>query len=179
MAVVNMPGVGSGENRREAIVAANAASGADTIAFGIAGAGPHAITLSSPLPGIVGTLAVDGYSQPGSLVNTRTTYDGGLDTQLAIEVIGSGGAGFWLQASGANLTVQGLALNGFADAVAGWNGGVDASQLTVYGNFIGTRLDGSALPGNGNSGSGVRAGFTRTRVGGMQPWQRNLLSGNG
>ena len=164
---------------RQAIVAANAAVGADTIAFGIAGPGPHAIALSSSLPGISGTLVIDGYSQPGSLPNTRTPDQGGLDTQLAIEVIGTGSAGFWLQASGSDLTVQGLALRGFSDAIAGMNSGVDASQLRVYGNFIGTRLDGTALPGNGNQGSGVRGGFTATRVGGAESWQRNLLSGNG
>lgn len=164
---------------RQAIAAANAASGVDTIAFGIAGAGPHVIALSSQLPGISGTLLIDGYSQPGSLPNTRMPDQGALDTQLAIEVVGAGGPGLWLQASGSNLTVQGLALHGFSEAIAGSNSGVDASQLSVYGNFIGTRIDGTALPGNGNSGSGVRAGFTRTRVGGTQPWQRNLLSGNG
>lgn len=164
---------------RQAILAANAAGGADTITFALAGSGPHVITLASQLPGISGVLAIDGFSQPGSVPNTRTTAQGGLDAQLAIEIVGSGGPGFWLQASAANLTVQGLALRQFSDAVAGWNGGADGSQLQVYGNYIGTRIDGSALAGNGNSGCGVRAGFSSARIGGTQPWQRNLLSGNG
>ena len=164
---------------RQAIAAANAASGADTITFALAGAGPHVITLASQLPGISGVLVIDGFSQPGSAPNTRTPAQGGLDTQLAIEIVGSGGPGFWLQASAANLTVQGLALHHFSDAIAGWNGGADGSQLQVYGNYMGTRLDGSALAGNGNSGCGVRASFSSTRIGGTQPWRRNLLSGNG
>jgi hypothetical protein len=84
-----------------------------------------------------------------------------------------------LQGSQAALTVQGLARHGFSDAISGNNGGADASQLHVYGNFIGTALDGQALPGVGNGGSAVRCGFSSVQIGGMQPWQRNVLSGNG
>ena len=168
-----------GGSLREAIAAANAASGADTIVFALAGTSPHVITLASALPGITGTLVIDGYSQPGSAPNTLTTTQGGLDTQLAVEIIGTGGPGFWLQGAGANLTVQGLALRQFADAIVGATGGIDGSQVQVYGNYIGTRVDGTALPANGNSGCAVRAGFSSVRIGGTQPWQRNLLSGNG
>jgi len=164
---------------RQAITDADTAGGSNTITFSISGSGPHAITLTSPLPGIGGTLVIDGYSQAGSAMNTRTPDQGGLDTQLMIELVGSGGAGFWLQGSTASLTVQGLAMHGFDNAIMGNGGGPDASQLHVYGNFIGTSLDGSALPGNGNGGSGVRSGFTSAQVGGTLAWQRNLLSGNG
>ena len=164
---------------RQAILDANAAGGANTIAFAIGGTPPHSIALTSQLPGIAGTLTIDGYSQPGSAPNARTTAQGGLDALLAVEVVGAGTPGFWLQASGATLTVQGLALRQFSDAIAGWNGGPDGSRLYVYGNYIGTRSDGGALPSNGNSGCAVRSGFSRAQIGGMLPWQRNLLSGNG
>jgi CSLREA domain-containing protein len=49
---------------REAIVAANAAAGADTIAFNIPGAGPHTIAPASALPTITQPLTIDGFSQP-------------------------------------------------------------------------------------------------------------------
>jgi len=163
---------------RQAITEANAAGGSNTVTFAISGAGPHTITLASALPGIGGSLVIDGYSQPGSVMNTHTPEQGGLDTQLMVELVGNGGVGFWLQAN-ASLTLQGLALHGFGDAIAGNGGGPDASQLRVYGNFIGTALDGTALPGNGNGASGVRCGFTSAQIGGTQAWQRNLLSGNG
>jgi hypothetical protein len=86
-----------------------------------------------------------------------------------------------VQGSTASLTLQGLAMHHFDNAVAGTGGGPDVSRLRVYGNFIGTRIDGSAVPGpgNGNSGSGVRCGFSACEIGGLLPWQRNLLSGNG
>jgi hypothetical protein len=164
---------------RQAIVGANTAGGTNAITFAISGPGPHAIALASQLPGISGTLVIDGYSQAGAAMNTRTPEQGGLDTQLMIELVGNGGAGFWLQGSTASLTVQGLAMHGFDNAISGNGGGPDASHLHVYGNFIGTAADGNALPGNGNGGSGVRTGFTSAQVGGALAWQRNLLSGNG
>jgi hypothetical protein len=140
----------------------------------------HAIALATQLPGVTGNLTIDGYSQPGSLHNTRAPDQGGLDTLLAIDLDGAG-TGFWLAASSASLTVQGLAMHGFDNAIIGSTGGPDATQLSVYGNFIGTAVDGSAMsgPAPGNSGSAVRCGFTACRIGGQLPWQRNLLSGNG
>ncbi len=177
-AVSNAGDSGSG-SLRQAILDANAAGGSNTITFALGGAPPYSIVLASQLPGITGVLVIDGYSQVGSVPNTQAT--GGLDTQLAIEVVGSGGVGFWLQVGSANLTVQGLALHGFSDAISGWNGGPGASELHVSGNFIGTTIAGSAIAGggNGNSGCGVRSGFSGAWIGGTQAWQRNLLSGNG
>ena len=155
---------------RQAIIDANAAGGVNTIDFSIPGSGPHTITLAALLPGITGTLTIDGYSQPGSAPNTRTPDQGGLDTQLMIEVSGGGvSRGFWFGNGTVDLTVQGLALDGFAgDAVVGNNGGPNASHIAVYGNFIGTALDGTALEGNGNSGSAIRSGFTAVQIGGSR-----------
>ncbi len=164
---------------RAAITSANAAAGADTIVFAIPGSGPHTITLASTLPFVSGVLTIDGYSQFGSVQNTRTPDQGGLDTVLAIEITATTATtnGFMLQAN-ADLTVQGLAMRGLQNAIMGNTGNQDASRLTVYGNFIGTTVAGGALPGSGNSGCAVRTGFSAVQVGGLLPWQRNLLSGN-
>jgi hypothetical protein len=171
---------GGAGSLRQAVLDANAASGQDVVAFAIPGAGVHTIVLSTQLPGVTGSLTVDGYSQPGSLHNTRSPDQGGLDTLLAIEIDGIG-AGFGLDGSSASLTLQGLAMHGFDNAIIGSTGGPNATQLSVYGNFIGTAADGTAVPGSapGNGGSAVRCGFTACRIGGQLPWQRNLLSGNG
>lgn len=173
---------GGAGSLRQAMLDANATAGPNTIVFAIAGAGVHTIVLGSQLPGVTGELTIDGYSQPGSQPNTRTPEQGGLDTQLAIELDGGGHAGLWLQGSAVSLTVQGLAMYHFDNAIVGNNsGGPGTSSLHVHGNFIGTAVDGSAVPGggNGNSGSAVRCGFSACEVGGLLPWQRNLLSGNG
>jgi hypothetical protein len=176
--VVNVDDSGTG-SLRAAISDANAAGGSNTITFAIPGDGPHVIALASPLPAVGGTLTVDGYSQPGSVPNTRSPDQGGLDAQLMIELVGSGSHGFTIQGGQVSLTLQGLAMHGFSDAIIGNNGGPNASHLTLYGNYIGTQVDGSALPSVGNTGSAVRCGFSSAQVGGTQPWQRNLLSGNG
>lgn len=163
---------------REAITDANAAGGSNVIAFDIAGAGLHTIALASTLPTIAGTLLIDGYTQPGSQPNTLTPEEGGLDTVLAIEIVGTGSYGFLIQAN-ANLTVQGLALDHFDSAINGNGGGPDASHLYVYGNFIGTKPDGTAFEDPGNGGTAVRSNFSAAVIGGTEAWKRNLLSGNG
>lgn len=164
---------------RQAILDANAAGGANTIAFAIPGAGVHTIALAAALPPTAGTLTIDGYTQAGSATNTRAPDEGGLDTVLAIEVSGgtSGFTGLQVQPN-ANLTVQGLALHHFGIAVAGNGGGPDASRLAVYGSFIGTTVAGTAFGEAGNGDCAVRTGFTTSVIGGTLPWQRNLLSGN-
>ena len=48
---------------RQAILDANGAAGADTIAFNIAGAGVHTIVLGSALPAVDEALTIDGYSR--------------------------------------------------------------------------------------------------------------------
>ncbi len=55
---------------REAIAAANAAAGADTIGFNIAGSGPHKIAVSSALPTITDPVTIDGYTQGDTTTET-------------------------------------------------------------------------------------------------------------
>ncbi len=49
--------------------------GTDTINFNIAGAGVHTITPAAPLPFIIDPVIIDGYSQPGSSMNTLANAD--------------------------------------------------------------------------------------------------------
>jgi hypothetical protein len=178
--VVNISDSGAG-SLRQAMIDANAACGSNIIEFAIPGAGPHTIALSSSLPAISCSLLVNGYSQSGSMMNTLTPGQGGLDTLLQIEIVGSNGTAFALVngASFYTVTVQGLALHGFSDPIAGNSNQAGNSQLNVYGNFIGTTIDGQALAGAGNGGSALRSGQSAAQIGGIQPWQRNLISGGG
>ncbi len=66
---------------RQAITDANNAGGTDTVAFNIAGSGPHTIALATPLPAITFAATVDGYTQTGALVNTLPVGQG-LNTVL-------------------------------------------------------------------------------------------------
>src|SRR5262249_46953433 len=109
--------------------------------------------------------------------------EGGLDTQLMIEIVGSGGFyGFYYNCCAASyitITLQGVAMHGFLTPLAGQTGtATTKAKLNLYGSFIGTKIDGTALPEPGNSNSGVVVGYDDAQIGGTQPWQRNLLSGN-
>lgn len=169
------------DSLRAAITAANAAGGTNTIQFAIPGSGPFKITLASQLPLIKNTLTIDGYTQAGSVFNSHAPDEGGIQATLMIEIDGNGQSyGFAVDNGTVNLTVQGLALHGFGSAAINGNGGASGtSQINVYGNYIGTAIDGSALPSLGNGGSAVACGLSNCQVGGTQSWQRNVLSGNG
>ena len=97
---------------REAITAANAAAGSDTIAFDIPGAGPHTITPVTPLPTITSPVVIDGYTQSGASANTLPDDDNAV---LMIELNGSVatslGAVSLLNITAGSSTVRGLVIN--------------------------------------------------------------------
>jgi len=167
---------------RAAITSANTAGGTNTIGFNIAGSGVHTITLAAQLPAITSDLTIDGFSQPGSVQNTNAPDQGGLTTQLMIEIVGTNGIGFYYDCCAApfhTLTFQGLALRGFSDVINGQAGTTTPkAKINVYGCFIGTKVDGTALATSGNGGTAVRVNYDNAQIGGTLPWQRNLLSGN-
>jgi hypothetical protein len=84
--VTNTADSGAG-SFRQALLDANAAVGPDTIAFNIPGAGVHTITLTSLLPLITSPVFIDGYTQPGSSVNTNP-MNAGINAVLQIELTG-------------------------------------------------------------------------------------------
>ena len=74
---------GGAGSLRQAILDANAAPGADTIAFAIPGPGVHTIQPQSALPKVTGPVVIDGYTQPGSHPNTNGP---GLDINAVLTV---------------------------------------------------------------------------------------------
>src|SRR6185369_13549143 len=113
--VTNTNDSGAG-SLRQAILDANAAAGADTIAFDIPGTGVHTIVPFLPLPAITEGLTIDGYTQPGASPNTNGP-ELGTNAQLMIEIDGTNtGAttsdAILILASVANgCTIRGLVLN--------------------------------------------------------------------
>jgi CSLREA domain-containing protein len=156
---------------REAINAANAAAGADLIAFDIAGAGVHTIQPASFLPNITDALTIDGYTQPGTSENTDAIATNAV---LLIEIDGSLAPpsfqrGLRLNTAG---TIRGLVIGGFASGT-----GIDMSgsgPRTVAGCFLGTDASGSVAHPNV---TGVET-VSDVTVGGTAPADRNLISGN-
>lgn len=180
--VLNTNDSGSG-SLRQAIIDANADTAAPhTIQFAIPGIGPHTINPVAQYPGINRSMTIDGFSQPGSTMNTNTPEQGGLNGNLQVEVVGPGGVYFiWLNVTnGLNVTVQGLVIRHFVASVLGAPGNGGTSRLNLFGNYFGTTTDGTAVTdGTGNSGSAINCSQSPIQIGGPQAWQRNLISGAG
>jgi hypothetical protein len=166
-------GVGS---LRQAILDANAAAGADTIAFNIVGGGVHTIALATELPDITDSVTIDGYTQSGSSPNTNDTSQG-LNTVLRIEIDGSaiGGLSICLDIDASNTTIKGLVINGCGST--GIYVQSDADDVVIEGNFLGPDPTGtSSDPTNPNDNIGG-ASPANLRIGGLTPAARNLISG--
>jgi Putative Ig domain len=174
--VLNPNSAGPG-SLAQAIIDANRNSGPDTITFAIPGPGPHTIQPDAALPAITDTVFIDGYSQPGSSVNTLPV---GTNAVLQIEIDASdvfnGAAALTIRSGGCR--VRGLVINrvnGFGN-----NGAIQANgapSTVIDGCFIGTNVAGSAALPNLGSGILLNSGDGST-VGGVTPDTRNLISGN-
>jgi hypothetical protein len=146
------------------------AAGLDTIAFAIAGAGVHTITPTSSLT-ISEAVTIDGYTQPGTSMNTNA-FDGGINAVLLIELNESSLITVRINASGT--TVRGIVINRGTDAIK-----VNASNVTIAGNFIGTDPSGTVAMGGSGGGFAVRQESGDNNVyGGPTAAARNIFSGN-
>lgn len=161
---------------REAIIAANANVGfKDTIAFNIPGAGVQTINVGSTglgaLPFISDPVDINGYTQPGSAVNTRT--DGSTNAVLLIELNGQANTGalrFGLSFNlgSDNSSVHGLVINRFTELASLGGITVRANNIFIGGCFIGTNPAGTAafpndngisiFPNNGQTINGTQIG---------------------
>jgi CSLREA domain-containing protein len=191
---------------REAIIAANTnaavdgctagASGADTINFAIPGSGPHTIAPTSQLPTITQPLTINGYSQGSSTTSTaddatpNTLTGTGTDAVLKIVLSGasaspgtSGVSGLWI--SGGGTTIRGLVINGFRSSPTLERGeGIFLLNVAgntnnvIEGNFIGTAADGVSEESNQSGGIVAFGQSTGNTIGGSDPADRNIVSGN-
>ena len=159
---------------REAILAANANPGADTIAFNISGAGVHTIAPLTALPPLTddGT-TINGYSQPGAAPTNNET-----PATILIEIDGTHTtAQSGLVITSADNLIRGLAINRFD-----WDGiGIGYATATgnvIAGNHLGCDPTGMIDLGNGHSGVFIGLGATNNTIGGDEPGERNVLSGN-
>src|SRR5262245_38652450 len=165
---------------RQAILDANAAGGADTIAFAIAGTGVHTIVLGSALPTVTDVVTIDGYTQAGSSPNTLPLSQG-TNAVLMIEVNGAAVAAepclTWAANGG---RIQGLTMNRCPIGTIQATG-----SLTIAGNFLGTTPQGGPLTDGSPQNRAVYAlgalsegATTDVVVGGPDPADRNLVSGH-
>ena len=174
--VTNTNTSGNGSLSR-AVYGANLNPNLDTITFDIPGGGPH--TIATPWNGLVvggNGVLIDGYSQAGASPNTNPP-GGPTNAVLMIEIDGSPVTASQpaLYLYGDSTEVRGLAIN---------NGGgagieIDATGCEITGCFIGTNVAGNAAEGNAGHGITVPESAGPNTIGGPNPEDVNLISGNG
>jgi CSLREA domain-containing protein len=166
---------------RAAIQTANGVAGKDTIVFEIDGAGPHTIAPASPLPDITDPVVIDGLTQSGAAANTLGPKEG-TNAVLLIELDGSnaGPDADGLVVTGGDSTVRGLVINRFGGSgvlLEQGEANTSGSRNRLQGNFLGTDVSGTVAMGNEN---GVKiADSWWNLIGGTNPSDNNLISGNG
>ncbi len=171
----SLPGPDGVTSLREAMCAANVNPGADTIEFDISGCGSGCTILPTvALPILTDdSTTIDGYSQNGASPAT-----GAAAATILVQIDGSlvaANNGINIASTG-NL-VRGLAINRFP-----WNGvaigGTGVVGNTITGNHIGLDLTGMVDLGNGFDGIFIGLGAQNNLVGGDEPAERNVISGN-
>lgn len=174
-AVTNTNNSGPG-SLYQAMTDANNTAGADRILFNIPGTGVHKIDVSqNPLPTVLESLVIDGYSQPGAKPNSL-----GIGNNAVILIQLDGGSatsnGLVFSGTSSDYVVRGLCLTGFGEPASLQTGvAITAGEVhsaVVAGNFIGV-LPGGETP----RGNYIGVGHV-TQLGGTDPASRNVISGN-
>ena len=159
----------------------------DTIAFNIPGSGVRVIQPATDLPGIVSSVAIDGYTQPGALANTNAGVDypniQGTNADIRVELDGSGVAMHGLMLGGAGSVVRGLSIVNFTRSGIF----VVGTGSRIVGNFVGVHADGTTTGANGsalgnphmpNAGVIVYNSFGIQVGSSSSAADRNLIAGN-
>ncbi len=162
---------------REAITASNTTAGADTIRFNIDGPSQTIQVTGDGLPDITDSVTIDGYTQTGAQQNTIPA-PGTSNAVLKIEIDGTntntGNNIDGLNIRADECVIRGLVINSFHSG-----NGITArgSNHVIAGNYIGTDASGTVDKGNANVG--VFLHYDENLVGGTNPQDRNIISGNG
>ncbi|HET7698804.1 MAG TPA: lectin-like protein [Vicinamibacterales bacterium] len=147
---------------RQALLDANAnGASKDAIVFDIPDAGPHIISLSTPLPFITQPVGIDGTTQPGYSGVPLVFIDGA-----------DAGPAPGLRVEAASTEIRRIGIIGFTagPGIQLWTGG----NAVVRGNYIG--LTGTGLATGNQIGIDVHgAGH---QIGGNGAEDRNVISGN-
>ncbi len=147
---------------RDAMVNANATTGADIITFNIPGPGVKVISLQEPLPEITEQVVIDASTQPGYAGTPLIELDGALVGNGTALVIKAGGS-----------IVHGLAIVRFSGTGIKLS---DCNNNLIQGNHIGVNAAGNLKLANGDGI--VLSNSSNNVIGGTTVTTRNVISGN-
>ncbi|WP_457652635.1 right-handed parallel beta-helix repeat-containing protein [Rhodocaloribacter sp.] len=155
---------------------ANARSGADVIHFNIPGTGPHVIQSASFSDFTISeTVEIDGYTQPGAVPNTNPAGQG-LNAQPMIVLSNTGsGPSIIIGSNAPGTVIRGLVFQNFGAQTFGTALISFAEGVRIEGCFIGTDAAGTVAVPNGQ---GLQISGANSVIGGLDPEDRNLISGN-
>ncbi len=176
--VTNTNDSGAG-SLRQAITDANSTGGADTIEFNIVGSGLHTIQPASELPEITEALIIDGYTQTGASTNT-TVSPAPMDSIIAIEIDNNSGQ-YWdgLVIKTEDVTIRGLAIDGFISGILVDGSSGSADNINIEGNYLGTDATGqSPTVSTDYVGVGLKNGCSNVTIGGTDSEDRNIVAGS-
>jgi hypothetical protein len=164
--VTNINDVGPGSFRQALLDNNDTPGQTNEIDFNLPGTSDHSFRPRSPLPQITNPVVIDGTTQPGYqgapivvLVGTYTDVG---------EVPG-------LDIAAGNSTVKGLVINGFTGSgILLEQGGNDVVQNC----YIGTDVTGTIAFFNNKGGVLTALGSDYNLIGGTDPQDRNVISGN-
>ncbi|MFN2373284.1 MAG: T9SS type A sorting domain-containing protein [Cyclonatronaceae bacterium] len=146
---------------RAAIQALNNRAKADSISFNIGGGGLHTIELGSPLPIAEHPVIIDATTQPGFNGQPLVTINGMNNIEN----------GFVLDQGESK--VRGFSIGGFTNAGILINGG---GENVIEANHIG--IDAPGMAAFPNHTGIIVENSSENRIGGPEPGQRNIISGN-
>ncbi|MBV8856963.1 MAG: SBBP repeat-containing protein [Acidobacteria bacterium] len=147
---------------RQALLDAEAIPGADRIVFNIPGGGVKTITPLVALPEQNGPVVIDASTQPGYAGAPLVELDGA-------NTVGANG----LRLNGGASVVRGLSVFRFS-----FNLLLVGDGNVVEGCYLGLNAAGAA-PASQPNATGVSVRGSNNRIGGTQPGEGNVISGNG
>jgi PKD repeat protein len=156
---------------RQAIIDANATSGADSITFAIPDAlkspgGWWTIQPLALLPTLTDPVSIDGWSQAGA--------GPGLAPMVMLDGSNLAGVGLHVRADGC--MIRGLSIGNFLGPGPAIN--LHAYSTTVQGCYVGVDPTGNTAVGNGVGIADNGFGEAYTVIGGANPGEGNVISGN-
>jgi len=150
---------------REAIIQANANPLPSKVTFGFSNCylngvyTPKNLNIDSVLPDISTSITIDGYTQPGSVVNTQ---EDGFNARLCILLNGQGSVPYAFRTtSSSSLTARGLIFVGFNEEAVRLQGGNTPHSIAgnQFGGIAFTQANADAIYVTGSQGTAYIGAF--------------------